>query len=60
MASKYCSNASDVPKTQHWAIMVFGSITISGDERPRPDYQAWCRKYKTYQELVEAAIKDLS
>lgn len=27
------------------------------DYKPKPDYQAWSRKYKTYQELIEAAIK---
>ena len=32
------------------------SVTFS-DGKPHPDYQAWCRKYPTYQSLVEAAIK---
>jgi hypothetical protein len=32
------------------------SVTFT-DAQPRPDYQAWCRKYKTYKDLVEAAIR---
>lgn len=30
---KYCQNAADVPKTEHWAIMVERTINIPGDER---------------------------
>jgi hypothetical protein len=26
---------------------------------PRPDYQSWCRTYKTYEDLVLAAAKEL-
>ena len=33
-----------------------GTITVR-DEAPRPDYQGWCRKYKTYDDLIEAAIE---
>ncbi len=29
------------------------------DNTPRSDYQAWCRKYPTYQSLIDAAIDDL-
>ena len=52
-----------------YADYVFGRMmkvgfTIGSDfvefreETPHPDYQAWCRKYPTYQALVEAAIKN--
>ena len=30
------------------------------DAVPTRDYQAWCRKYPTYQALIEAAIAELS
>lgn len=36
-----------------------GTITVT-DSPPRSDYQAWCRKYKTYEDLVNTAIKSLS
>ncbi|MEN6549969.1 MAG: hypothetical protein ABFE07_28330 [Armatimonadia bacterium] len=29
------------------------------DERPRGDYQAWCRQYRTYEELAKAALTSL-
>lgn len=35
------------------------SITVS-DSEPRRDYQAWCRKYPTYESLILAAVKELS
>ncbi len=28
------------------------------DDAPRPDYQAWCRKYPTYEDLVLAAATE--
>jgi hypothetical protein len=34
------------------------SVTIL-DGTPRADYQSWCGKYPTYQNLVEAAIESL-
>lgn len=30
------------------------------DSAPRSDYQAWCRKYPTYQALIEAAVGELA
>lgn len=32
---KYVSHAADVPKGEHWAILVNHSINIPGDERSR-------------------------
>ena len=32
---RYCHSKTDVPKTKHYAILTFGSITIPGDERSR-------------------------
>lgn len=32
---KWCSNPEDVPKTEHFAIIEFGSIWVPGDERSR-------------------------
>src|SRR6266446_1478173 len=29
------------------------------DSVPRPDYQSWCRKYPTYEALIQAAIESL-
>lgn len=29
------------------------------DNEPRPDYEAWCRRYKTYRELIDAAVASL-
>lgn len=33
-------------------------LTVIGQD-PRPDYQSWCRKYRTYKDLIEAAIKEI-
>lgn len=57
-------------KSSVYADYVFGRMmkvgfTWQGDEievrtdAPRWDYQGWCIKYKSYQELVEQAIKSL-
>lgn len=35
------------------------TINLS-DSTPRPDYQAWCGKYKTYEKLFDAAVESLS
>lgn len=34
-------------------------VTVRSDA-PKPDYQSWCRKYPTYQALIEAAIASLA
>lgn len=36
------------------------SGVIVKDSEPQPDYQVWCRVYKTYEELIKEAIKSLS
>lgn len=33
--STYCHTASDVPKTEHFAIVVFSSYYVEGDQRSR-------------------------
>lgn len=35
MKTSYCHTSSDVPKTEHFAIVIFSSIWIEGDERSR-------------------------
>lgn len=30
------------------------------DSQPRGDYQSWCRKYQSYESLIEAAVKSLA
>lgn len=30
------------------------------DNQPRPDYQAWCKTYPTYEALVQKAIESLA
>lgn len=30
------------------------------DTEPRPEYQAWCRTYKTFADLVQAAIANVT
>lgn len=32
---KYCNDKQDIPKGEHYAVLVFGSIHIPGDERSR-------------------------
>lgn len=29
------------------------------DESPKPDYQAWCREYPTYEALIEKAAQNV-
>jgi hypothetical protein len=36
-----------------------GTITVP-DSAPRSDYQSWCRKYRTYADLIEAAAASLN
>ena len=36
-----------------------GQAVTVRDDVPRSDYQSWCRKYRTYAELVRAAIESL-
>lgn len=39
----------------------FDDETVSvPDSDPRPDYQAWCKKYPSYESLIEAAAKELA
>lgn len=41
--------------------LTFTADTVSCVERaPRIDYQGWCRKYPSYEALVQAAISDLT
>ncbi len=36
----------------------YDDVSISyPDSEPRPDYQSWCRKYPTYEALINAAMK---
>lgn len=37
ITTTYCHNAKDVPKTEHFAIVVFSSFWVEGDQRSR-DY----------------------
>jgi hypothetical protein len=32
---KYCHTKNDVPKDKHYAVIIFGSYTVPGDERSR-------------------------
>lgn len=33
---------------------------VVDDNAPSPDYQGWCFKYRTYEDLANEAIKSLS
>jgi hypothetical protein len=39
----------------------FSTDTVGTDypDEPTPDYQGWCIKYPTHEDLIEAAIADL-
>lgn len=40
--------------------VIFGSNFIEmSDAPPRSDYQSWCRKYKTAQALIDAAVASM-
>lgn len=66
---KYCNGPDDVPKTEHFAILYFGSIHIPGDERSRtnpghgyPEHTETKIDYVVFpsREAWEAEIKDLT
>lgn len=61
-------NAADVPKTEHWAIITFGTIHIPGDERSRthpghgyPAYDQPTATYEVFKDKVQwtAAVLEL-
>lgn len=56
----YCHSASDVPKTEHYAIIVFSTIWIEGDERSRthpghgyPGHNAHTAEYRAFTDVAE-------
>jgi hypothetical protein len=51
---KYCDNAGDIPRTDHFAILEFSSITIPGDERSRS------HPGHGYPESTERVVKYIS
>lgn len=40
-------------------VRVEGNTVILPDSKCTSDYQSWCHKYKTYDDLINAAIEEL-
>lgn len=52
-ADKYVSQVSDIPETEHWAIVKTDGVYIPGDERSRTNpghgYPAEIRNFLSYE-----------
>lgn len=60
MGGKYCKRKSDVPSVKHYAIIMFGSYTVAGDERSRtnpghgyPEHTESTAEYLAYLDRAE-------